>query len=67
MTNEEKIAKGFFITHTDAITGEVTQILFTDEEVEHSLNWVNPKQQPTKEELLAKLTELQNQIAQLGA
>jgi hypothetical protein len=66
MTNQEKIAQGFYTSHTDSITGEVTQIVYTDAQVQESLNWVNPTPQPTKEELLAKLEELQTQIAQLG-
>jgi hypothetical protein len=65
MTNQEKIAQGFYTTHTDAITGEVTQIVYTDAQVEECLNYVNSTPQPTKEELLAKLQELQTQIASL--
>lgn len=66
MTNQEKIAQGFFTSQTDSITGEVTQIVYTDAQVAECLNWVDTKLQPTKEELLAKLQELQTQIAQLG-
>jgi hypothetical protein len=66
MTNQEKIAQGFYTSHTDSITGEVTQIVYTDAQVAECKNWVDPKPQPTKEELLAKLQELQTQIAQLG-
>jgi hypothetical protein len=33
MTNQEKIAQGFFTAHTDSITGEVTQIVYTYEQV----------------------------------
>ena len=66
MTNQEKIAQGFYTSHTDSITGEVTQIVYTDAQVAECKNWVDPKPQPTKEELLDKLQELQTQIAQLG-
>jgi hypothetical protein len=65
MTNQEKITQGLYTTHTDSITGEVTQIVYTDEQVQECLNCVNSKPQPTKEELLAKLQELQTQIASL--
>ena len=65
MTNQEKIAQGFYTSQTDSITGEVTQIVYTDEQVQESLNWVDTRPQPTKEELLSKLQELQTQIASL--
>jgi hypothetical protein len=52
---------------TNAVTGEVTEIIrdWTPEELaQHAAATVVA--QPTKEELLAKLEELQTQIAQLG-
>lgn len=65
MTNQEKIAQGFFTTHTDAITGEVTQIVYTDAQVEESLNYVNPTPQPTVSELQAQLAEISAQLQAL--
>jgi hypothetical protein len=51
---------------TNAVTGEVTEVIrpWTAEELAQQAAQVIP--QPTKEELLAKLQELQTQIAQLG-
>ena len=53
---------------TNAQTGEVTEVIrpFTAEELAQQ-EAAKVTAQPTKEELLAKLQELQNQIAQLGA
>ena len=65
MTNEEKIARGFYTTQFNVQTNETTQIVYTDEQVEETLNEVVTKSQPTKEELLAKLQDLQAQIAAL--
>lgn len=56
-----------FRMHTDAVTGETTKIPYTQAEIDECNNWVDPKPQPTKEELLAKLQELQAQITALGA
>lgn len=33
MTNEEKIAQGLCVAQTDAETGEVTMVPYTDEEI----------------------------------
>jgi len=65
MTNQEKIAQGLYTTHTDAITGEVTQIVYTDAQVEESLNYVNPTPQPTVSELQAQLAEISAQLQAL--
>jgi hypothetical protein len=65
MTNQEKIAQGLYTTHTDAITGEVTQIVYTDAQVEECLNWLDPITQPTIEELKAQLADLQAKINSL--
>ena len=53
---------------TNAETGEVTEVIrpFTAEELA-AQQAAKTTSQPTKEELLAKLQELQTQIAQLGA
>lgn len=52
---------------TNAQTGEVTEVIrpFTAEELA-AQQAAQITTQPTKEELLAKLQELQTQIAQLG-
>jgi hypothetical protein len=52
---------------TDTQTGEVTEVIrpFTAEELA-AIEAAKTPAQPTKEELLAKLQELQTQIAQLG-
>jgi len=52
---------------TNAQTGEVTEVIrpFTAEELAAQAA-ATVVAQPTKEELLAKLEELQTQIAQLG-
>lgn len=52
---------------TNAQTGEVTEVIrpFTAEELAAQAA-AKVVAQPTKEELLAKLQELQTQIAQLG-
>jgi hypothetical protein len=55
-----------FRMHTDAVTGETTKIPYTQKEIDECNNWVDATPQPTKEELLSKLQELQTQIAQLG-
>jgi hypothetical protein len=53
---------------TNAQTGEVTEVIrpWTAEELAQQ-EAAKVVAQPTKEELLAKLQELQTQIAQLGA
>lgn len=58
MNNQEKIAQGFYTTNTDAITGETTQTLYTDEQVEECLNWVAPPTKPTVEQLQAQLANI---------
>lgn len=58
MTNQEKIAQGFYTSQTDSITGEVTQIVYTDEQVAECLNWVDPKPQPTVSDLQAQLADI---------
>lgn len=67
MTNEEKIAKGFFTTQLDVVTGETTQIVYTDEQVQECLD--NQAQQeaakPTVEQLQAQLAELATQLQAL--
>jgi hypothetical protein len=52
---------------TNAQTGEITEVIrpFTAEELAAQAT-ATVVAQPTKEELLAKLQELQTQIAQLG-
>ncbi len=65
MTNQEKIAQGFFTSHTDSITGEVTQIVYTDEQVAECKNWVDPKPQPTVSELQAQLADIQAKLNSL--
>jgi hypothetical protein len=52
---------------TNAVTGEVTEVIrpWTAEELAAQAA-ATVVAQPTKEELLAKLEELQTQIAQLG-
>lgn len=65
MTNEEKIAKGLCTAQTDAETGEVTIIPFTDEEI---ANIVEPEViQPTVEELQAQLASIASQLQALGS
>lgn len=58
MTNEEKIAQGFYTTHTDAVTSEVTQIVYTDAQVVECQNYVNATPQPTVSELQAQLADI---------
>jgi hypothetical protein len=65
MTNQEKIAQGFFTSQTDSITGEVTQIVYTDAQVQESLNWVDPTPQPTVSELQAQLADIALQLQAL--
>ena len=67
MTNQEKIAQGFYTTQTDAVTGEVTQIVYTDEQVQESLNWVDPTSQPTVSDLQAQLATIAAQLQALKA
>ena len=65
MTNQEKIAQGFYTTQTDAVTSEVTQIVYTDAQVAECLNWVDPKPQPTVSELQAQLADIAAQLQAL--
>jgi hypothetical protein len=65
MTNQEKIAQGFYISHTDSITGEVTQIVYTDAQIAECKNWVDSKPQPTVSELQAQLADLQSKLNSL--
>ena len=51
-------------TEINVLTGEITQ--HEDAPVTWVVSEYVPPAQPTKEELLAKLQELQTQIAQLG-
>jgi hypothetical protein len=67
MTNQEKIAQGFFTSQTDSITGEVTQIVYTDAQVQESLNWVDPKPQLTVSDLQAQLATIAAQLQALKA
>jgi hypothetical protein len=67
MTNQEKIAQGFYTAQTDAVTGEVTQIVYTDEQVQESLNWVDTRPQPTVSELQAQLATIAAQLQALKA
>lgn len=60
MTNQEKIAQGFYTSHTDSITGEVTQIVYTDAQVAECKNWVDSRPQPT-------VLDLQEQLADISA
>lgn len=56
MTNEEKIAKGLCIAQTDANTGEVTIIPYTDEEI---ANIKEPEiVKPTVADLQAQLADI---------
>jgi len=54
-----------FRMHTDAITGETTKIPYTQAEIDASLNWVDPKPQPTVEQLQAQLAEISAQLQAL--
>ena len=65
MTNQEKIAQGFFTSHTDSITGEVTQIVYTDEQVAECKNWVDPRPQPTVLDLQAQLADISAKLTAL--
>jgi hypothetical protein len=65
MTNQEKITQGLYTTHTDSITGEVTQIVYTDEQVQECLNCVNSKPQPTVSDLQAQLADIASQLQAL--
>ena len=65
MTNQEKIAQGFYTAQTDAVTGEVTQIVYTDAQVQESLNWIDPKPQPTVSDLQAQLATIAAQLQAL--
>lgn len=66
MTNEEKIAKGFYTTHTDAVTGEITQILYTDEQVQECLDsQTQQAPQPTVSELQAQLADIAAKLQDL--
>ena len=65
MTNQEKITQGFYTSQTDSITGEVTQIVYTDEQVQESLNWVDTKPQPTVSDLQAQLATIAAQLQAL--
>ena len=67
MTNQEKITQGFFTSQTDSITGEVTQIVYTDEQVAECKNWVDPKPQPTVSDLQAQLATIAAQLQALKA
>ena len=65
MTNQEKIAQGFYTSQTDSITSEVTQIVYTDEQVAECKNWVDPKPQPTVSDLQAQLATIATQLQAL--
>ena len=67
MTNQEKITQGLYTTHTDSITGEVTQIVYTDEQVQESLKWVDTRPQPTVLDLQAQLATIAAQLQALKA
>ena len=54
-----------FRMHTDAVTGEVTKIPYTQKEIDESLNWVDPKPQPTVAELQAQLAEISAKLKAL--
>lgn len=60
MTNDEKIAKGLCTANTNAETGEVTIIPYTDEEIANIQEPVVVE--PIKEDLLAQLADLQAKI-----
>ena len=65
LTNQEKIAQGFYITQTDAVTGEVTQVVYTDEQVQESLNWVDTRPQTTVSDLQAQLADISAKLQAL--
>ena len=65
MTNQEKIAQGFYTTQTDAVTDKVTQIVYTDAQVAECLNWVDTKPQPTVSDLQAQLADIATKLQAL--
>jgi hypothetical protein len=64
MTNEEKIAQGLCTAQTNAETGEVTIIPFTDEEIA-AIQSAPAKPQPTVADLQAQLATIQAQLTAL--
>ena len=65
MTNQEKIAQGLFTSQIDAITGEITQIVYTDAEIDECQNYVNTKPQQTVSELQAQLADISAKLQAL--
>lgn len=65
MTEIEKIEKGFFCKTFNVETGKEEIIVYTDKQVDDCINHVAEKITPTKEELLAKLLEIQSQLENL--
>jgi hypothetical protein len=66
MTNQEKIAQGFFTTQLDVVTGETTQIIYTDEQVQECLD-SQTQQAPqfTVEQLQAQLADIASKLQAL--
>jgi hypothetical protein len=64
MTNQEKIAQGLCTAQTDSITGEVTIIPFTDEEIA-AIQSAPVKSQPTVSDLQAQLADIQAKLNSL--
>ena len=65
LTDQEKLDQGFFTSQLDVNTNIVTQVPFTDEQVEQGLNPVIKTSQPTVSELQAKLAEISAQLQAL--
>jgi len=64
MTNQEKITQGLCTAQTDSITGEVTIIPFTDEEIA-AIQSAPVIAQPTVSELQAQLANIPSQLQAL--
>ena len=54
-----------FRMHTDAITGEITKIPYTQKEIDECNNYVDPKPQPIVSDLKAQLADISAKLTAL--
>jgi hypothetical protein len=54
-----------FRMHTDAITGEITKIPYTQKEIDECNNWVDATPQPIVSDLQAQLADISAKLTAL--
>jgi hypothetical protein len=54
-----------FRMHTDAVTGEITKIPYTQKEIDECNNWVDATPQPIVSDLQAQLADISAKLTAL--